>query len=375
MRPLEGITILDFSQFLSAPSATLRLADLGAHVIKVERPESGDICRTLYVSNLKIENDSSLFHSINRNKDGVSIDLKDPNDRDILWKLIKTADVMVMNFRPGVAEKLGLDYEAVKALHPAVIYGEITGYGKQGPWSRMPGQDLLVQSLSGLAWLGGNADQPPTPMGLSVADLFAGQHLAQGILAALIRRAAHGEGSYVHVSMLESVMDMQFEVFTTYLNDGRLAPMRSAVNNANGYINAPYGIYQTADGYLAIAMVPIPALGHLIECPALLDFKDPDTWCTLRDEIKGLLAGHLRANTTAHWLSKLEPADVWCSDVYTWEQLFETEGFKALDMLQTVRTEQSTEFTTTRCPITIDKEHYKSEKAAPWVGQHNDKYL
>ena len=209
MKPLEGITVLDFSQFLSAPSATMRLADLGARVIKVERPDSGDICRTLYVSNLKIEEDSSLFHSINRNKDGVSLDLKDPACREDLETLLSLADVMVVNFRPGVAKRLGLDYAAVSASHPKIVYGEITGYGTTGPWSARPGQDLLVQSLSGLAWLNGNQDQPPTPMGLSVADLFAGQHLAQGILAALIKRAACGEGSYVHVSMLESVMDMQ----------------------------------------------------------------------------------------------------------------------------------------------------------------------
>lgn len=131
MKPLEGITILDFSQFLSAPSATLRLADFGARVIKVERPDGGDICRTLYVSNLIIENDSSLFHSINRNKYGVSIDLKNPASRDILWSLIGKADVMVVNFRPGVVEKLGLDYASVKQHCPSMIYGEITGYGKR----------------------------------------------------------------------------------------------------------------------------------------------------------------------------------------------------------------------------------------------------
>ena len=375
MKPLEGITILDFSQFLSAPSATLRLADFGARVIKVERPDGGDICRTLYVSNLIIENDSSLFHSINRNKYGVSIDLKNPASRDILWSLIGKADVMVVNFRPGVVEKLGLDYASVKQHCPSMIYGEITGYGKKGPWSPMPGQDLLVQSLSGLAWLNGNQNQPPTPMGLSVADLFAGQHLAQGILAALIKRASCGEGSYVHVSMLESVMDMQFEVFTTYLNDGGQSPERSAVNNANGYINAPYGIYQTLDGYLAIAMVPVPVLGKLISCDSLIGYTDSETWCTRRDEIKSLLADHLKTRTTEYWLSKLEPADVWCADVYTWYKLFKTDGFKELDMLQTVRTPGGTEFATTRCPITIDREHYKSAKAAPAIGQHNNQYI
>ncbi len=374
MKPLEGITILDFSQFLSAPSATLRLGDLGAHVIKVERPDGGDICRKLYISNLKIENDSSLFHAINRNKDGVSLDMKEEASKEILWKLIEKADIVILNFRPGVAEKLGLDYASVQSRKPHIIYGEITGYGKTGPWSQKPGQDLLVQALSGMTWLNGNKEQSPTPFGLSVTDLFSGQHLAQGILAALIKRSSTGQGSYVHVNMLESSLDMQFEVFTTYLNDGHQEPVRSAFNNANAYINAPYGIYETADGYIAIAMAAIPVLGELINCSQLLVYEDPQSWYERRDEIKGILADHLKLHSTSHWLSKLEPADIWCADTLTWDQLIQSDGFKELDMLQTVETRQGTSFLTTRCPITIDGEHFKSAKAAPSIGQDNAKY-
>ena len=131
----------------------------------------------------------------------------------------------------------------------------------------------------------------------------------------------------------------------------------------------------TLDGYLAIAMVPVPVLGKLISCDSLLGYTDSETWCTRRDEIKSLLADHLKTRTTEYWLSKLEPADVWCADVYTWDKLFKTDGFKELDMLQTVRTPGGTEFATTRCPITIDREHYKSAKAAPAIGQHNNQYI
>ena len=169
---------------------------------------------------------------------------------------------MVVNFRPGVVEKLGLDYASVKQHCPSMIYGEITGYGKRvhGAYA-WPGFVGPVPVRPGLAqW---EPESAPTPMGLSVADLFAGQHLAQGILAALIKRASCGEGSYVHVSMLESVMDMQFEVFTTYLNDGGQSPERSAVNNANGYINAPYGIYQTLDATLPLPWYPCLCWGNL----------------------------------------------------------------------------------------------------------------
>ena len=247
MKPLENITVLDFSQFLSAPSAALKLADLGANVIKIERPDTGDICRTLYISNCVIDGDSSLFHAINRNKDGITIDLKDDSSKDLLHDLIKKADVMILNFRPGVAKHLGIDFDSVCKINPEIVYGDITGYGTSGPWKDLPGQDLLVQSLSGLAWLNGNANQPPMPFGLSIADMCAGQHLAQGILAGLIQSKTKKEPVYVQTNLLESILDLQFEVFTTYLNDGHQNPVRSTVNNANAYIDAPYGIYKTAD--------------------------------------------------------------------------------------------------------------------------------
>lgn len=375
MKPLTGITVLDFSQFLSAPSATLRLADLGAEVIKVERPQGGDICRSLYISDCVIDGDSSLFHAINRNKRSVAIDLKDPASRPDVERLIRGADVVVANYRPGVAARLGIDYESVKAINPGVVYGEITGYGVEGPWTGKPGQDLLAQALSGICWLNGNADQPPTPMGLSVADLFAGQLLVQGVMAGLLRAKRTGEGAHVHVSLLEALLDMQFEVFTTYLNDGRRPPRRSAVNNANAYISAPYGIYATKDGYLALAMIAIPKLGELIGCDALLAYDDPDGWHERRDEIKHVIAGHLAGETTSHWLSLLEPADVWCADVYDWDRLMDTEAFKALDMLQQVERADGTVVATTRCPIRIDGERYQGGPAAPTIGQHNAQIL
>lgn len=375
MRPLEGVTVLDLSQFLSAPSATLRLADLGARVIKVERPGTGDICRTLYISNCVIDGDGSLFHAINRNKESVTLDLKDPASRPALKRLVRMADVMVVNYRPGVAERLGVDYETVRELNPAIVYGEITGYGKKGPWVGRPGQDLLAQALSGICYLNGNADQPPTPMGLSVGDLFAGQHLAQGILAGVLRAKRTGEGAHVEVDLMRSLLDAQFEVFTTYLNDGRKPPVRSSINNANAFIDAPYGIYATADGYLALAMIPIPKLGELIGCEALLGYTDSETWHTKRDEIKLIVADHLAGHTTAHWLSILEPADVWCADVYTWDKLMESDAFADLDMTQEVSRENGTTVKTTCCPIIIDDQRPKGGPAAPKVGQDNDKIL
>jgi CoA:oxalate CoA-transferase len=293
IQPLERPPVIDVSQFLSGPSASLRLADLGARVVKIERAGRGDLCRELYISNLALDGDSTLFHSINRNKESFAADLKTSEDRGRVLALLEHADVMIQNFRPGVIEKLGFEYETVSRLNPRLIYGEISGYGQDGPWREKPGQDLLLQSISGLAWLNGNADQPPVPFGLAVADLIAGAHLVQGILACLVRRGITGKGGKVQISLLESILDFQFEVLTTYLNDGGQRPNRSRINNAQAYLGARYGIYATADGFLALAMGSVVRLGDLINCPLLLTYSDPKSLFNARDEIKAILAGHL----------------------------------------------------------------------------------
>ena len=173
---------------------------------------------------------------------------------------------MIHNFRPGVMERLGFGYEAVRALNPTIVYGEISGYGTTGDWRTKPGQDLLLQSLTGLTSLTGNADSGPVAMGLSIVDMLAGTHLAQGILACLYRKAIHNEGGFIQVSMMESAYDFQFETITTFMNDGGCLPERTTKNNANAYLGAPYGIYQTENGYLALAMGSIPVLGKLLAC-------------------------------------------------------------------------------------------------------------
>ena len=370
MKPLEGLLVLDFAQFLAGPWAATRLADLGARVIKIERPRTGDIGRQLYISNLALDGDSTLFHSINRNKQSYAADLKNPADLAQVKKLIARADVLIQNFRPGVMDRIGLGPAECAALNPRLVYGVVTGYGTTGPWVEKPGQDLLAQSLSGLTHLNGNSDQPPLPFGLSVADLTASAHLVQGILAALVRRGTTGHGGLVEVSLLESILDLQFELTTTFLNDGGKHPQRSAVNNANAYLGAPYGVYATADGHLALAMGSIIKLGELLALPALAQFADPSTWFSRRDEIKRLLADHLRIQSTRHWLDRLEPADYWCAEVLSWSQLWETEAFRALDFVQHVTRDDGPTLRTTRCPITIDGERLKSSLGAPRVGQH-----
>lgn len=368
--PLNGLLVLDFSQFLAGPAAAMRLADLGARVIKIERPGTGDICRQLYISNLGVEGDSTLFHSINRNKQGYAANLKDPADLEKIRHLIAKADVLIENFRPGIMDKLGLGYDVVRAINPRLVYGTVSGYGAEGPWVGKPGQDLLAQCMSGLAWLSGDQDDGPVPMGLAVADLAASAHLVQGILACLVRRGITGTGGRVEVSLLESILDLQFEVITTHLNDGGKGPQRSAVCNAHAYLGAPYGVYPTADGNLALAMGSPIVLGELLGCAALAVYQNSQTWFDQRDEIKAILRDHLASQSTAHWLSILEPADIWCADVLSWERLRQTEGYCVLDMEQEILCPAGTPLKTLRCPIHIDGHISKSSVGAPAIGQH-----
>ncbi len=375
MRPLEDYLVIDFSQFLSGPSASLRLADMGARVIKIERLGIGDICRTLYTSDLIMNGESSVFHAINRNKESFEVDLKKEEDCEMVRELLKKADVMIHNFRPGVMERLGFDYEAVSTLNPSIIYGEISGYGTEGEWKGKPGQDLLLQSLTGLTSLTGNSTSGPVAMGLSIVDMLAGAHLAQGILAGLYRKAVKNEGSLIQVSMMESAYDFQFETITTFLNDGGILPERSINNNANAYLGAPYGIYRTQNGYLSLAMASITVLGSLLGCNELSKYADVKQAFDLRDEIKSILAEHLVTDTTENWLSKLEPADIWCADVLNWSSLMAHDGFKVLNMIQEVEMLDGYRYQTTRCPIRIDGELLTSSKGSPKLGQDNERII
>lgn len=369
---LDGLTVIDMSQFLSGPYCSLRLLDLGARVIKIERPDGGDLSRRLYLSDTEIGGDSTLFHAINRGKESLAIDLKNDQDLDFLRVLIGKADVVIQNFRPGVIERLGLDYEAVRAINPSIVYASISGYGEEGPWVGRPGQDLLAQARSGIMWLNGDEEQGPVPFGLAVADMLAGANTCQGILAALVRRGISGKGAHIQTSLLEGLVDFQFEVLTTHLNDGGRKPKRSNFRSAHAYLSAPYGVYPTRDGYLAIAMMPIGRLQDLLELAALGPYRDDsNAWFTYRDEIKQIIAGCMATRTTDEWLSILEPADIWCSKVLEWPELLSSEGFRILDMLQTVTRDDDISIGTTRCPIRVNGKRSTVSRAAPRIGEHS----
>jgi CoA:oxalate CoA-transferase len=371
-RPLAGVLVLDFSQFLSGSLATLRLADMGARVIKIERPGTGDLGRSLYLSDTDIHGENTLFHAINRNKESYAADLKNPSHLEKLRKLMTRADVVVQNFRPGVMERLGLGYDCASKINPGLVYGVVTGYGNAEAWRDRPGQDLLAQARSGIMWLSGNDGDPPTPMALAVADMLAGHNLCEGILACLIRRGLTGRGGLVETSLIEALLDFQFEVLTTYLNDGGRSPRRSAFRNAHAYLAAPYGVYDTRNGHLALAMTGLPTLGKLLDLPALENITNPAEGFRRRDEIKRVLAQRLQQHTTEHWLEILNAADIWCAEVLDWSQLRASKAFEQLAMLQILTDGQGREILTTRLPIRLDSSLLTSERLAPKVGEHTE---
>ena len=375
MKLLDGILVLDFSQYLAGPSCAMRLADMGARVIKVERPGSGDSGRKMTLENLVVGKDSMNFLAINRGKESFCANMKDPEDLKILKALIKKADVMIENFRPGVMKKNGLDYASVSQWNPGIVYATVTGYGQEGPWKTKPGQDLLIQSMSGLAWLNGNGGDPPAPFGLSFVDSYAGTHMAEGILAALIRRTKTKRGGLVEVTLMESALDMQFEGISTYLSNGHHLPVRATYNNAHPLLGAPYGIYETKDGYIALAMGALEQLGRLLKIEKLFLYNSDKDAFIKRDEIKQIIADKLKTESTTHWLEILQKEDYWCSDVYSWEKMIESEGFKNLDFLQTFVFPNGESMTTTRCPISVNGEKMGSSLRGPLLGEHTEKII
>jgi crotonobetainyl-CoA:carnitine CoA-transferase CaiB-like acyl-CoA transferase len=266
--------------------------------------------------------------------------------------------------------KNGLDYKTVQQINPRMIYAEISGYGKTGPWKDKPGQDLLLQSMAGLAYTTGNGSNGPVPFGIAVTDILCGAQLVQGILGGLIRRQKTGTGALIEVSLMESLLDFQFELLTTYFTSNE-QPQRSNVANGQPLLSAPYGIYATADGFIALAMMDIHQLAKAIGCTALNQFLKRDVFAE-RDAIKTILADYLFTQPTAFWLQRLHEDGLWAMEVLDWEQMTNTEAYQCLKMEQAVKVENG-EIITTRCPIRINGKKIVSGKPAPQLGAHNEK--
>src|SRR3984893_3716677 len=280
---LAGIRILDFSQMMMGPWATQLLGDLCAYVIKDERPEVGEWERSLAAMGQFLKGESPFFLSMNRNKRSLTLDLKRSEARRIVDALIPKADVVVENCRPGVMDRLGFGFERLSALNSRLVYCSASGYGSRGPYVKRPGQDLLIQALSGLAANTGRAGDPPTPIGTSICGAMAAMMVSCGILAALQARTHTGKGQKVEVDLLSTALAAQCQEAVVHLNNFPRWE-RSAAGITQPWIGAPYGIYPTSDGHLALAMNSLRALGELLDLPDVALYEgNPQGAFTERD--------------------------------------------------------------------------------------------
>ena len=309
---LEDIRVLSFNHFLLGPMGTQVLADLGADVICIE-PVGGAFQRHWGGANRRIDNETMLHLCGNRNKRSLAVDMKSTEGSEIIEKLISTADVLSENFRPGVMDKLGFGYDSVRQINPKLIYAAASGYGQDGPYSERPGQDLLIQSLSGLANITGSEDQPPTAVGVSAADHHGAQILAMSILAALFRRERTGKGSRVDVDLLSAALDLQNESLVCYAN-GREQTQRPPPNIAGWYFPAPYGIYTVRDGHVAISLGSLESLAKAISLPALNKFNSNEVF-EKKKEIAALIQSAVKHFDTAELESTLEKEKLWYARV------------------------------------------------------------
>ncbi len=311
--PLAGVVILDFTQLVQGPFATQIMGDLGAEIVKVEPPK-GDWLRSWAMDNLYLEGESVSFLGFNRNKRSLTLDLKNPRGIEIVKRLIPNVDVVIENFRPGVMERLGLGYDTLAAINPRLIYCASSGFGRTGPYAARPGQDVLIQAMTGIPTLTGRADDPPTVPGVSLADLSAGLHIVYGTLAALYSREQTGQGQRVDVNLFNALLTFITQEMSFLLNGGQ-PPQRSASGIPNPFTGAPYRIYQTADGHIAIGMNPLNKLARLLGVSGY-EHIHSDNVMENRDAICEDLAQAFITRSTDEWLTILLAEDIWCAPVF-----------------------------------------------------------
>jgi crotonobetainyl-CoA:carnitine CoA-transferase CaiB-like acyl-CoA transferase len=332
---LEGIRVLDFTQMMMGPWATQFLADMGAEVIKVERPRVGEWERGLPAAGQLLGGQSAFFLAMNRNKKSLALNLKDPRARDVIRKLAATCDLVTENFRPGVLDRLGMGYEDLRQVNPSIVYVSGTGFGADGPYVRRPGQDLLIQAMTGLAAYGGRRGGPPTPCGSSVVDASTALLLAYSAMVALFHRERTGEGQKVEVNLFATAVALQCQEFTAFLNsDGGFERSEAGIGGA--WLAAPFGIYQTADGWLALSMMSLATLGEVLGMPELAAYQGDETAFRDRDEVKRLLEPVILGRTTAAWMELLGQRDLWCAPVQDFADLEHDPQVEHAGLIQTV---------------------------------------
>ena len=364
---LAGLRVLDATQMLAGPLAATRLGDLGADVIKLEPPGTGEFNRTHGFEDVRVGGEMSTFLAVNRNKRSVALDLKAPDAREVVHDLVRSADVLLQNFRHGTAERLGIGYDDLHAVNPRLVYCSISGYGSTGPYRDRPGQDLVLQGYSGSMFSVGAEGDPPEPGALWAADVMTGYQAAIGILAALQARARTGAGQHVEVDMFSVVLDAQLQEMVTFLNAGK-SPRRTRERTAHGSIPAPYGVYRTADGWLTLAMCPLPALGEVLDDDWLRSLAHYDDGHRHRDDVYARIRPRFADRTTQQWIEACDAHGVWAGPVHDYAAVAEDPHVRETGMLIDQPHEGGSPVRTLRPPLRLSETDVAVRRGAPRLG-------
>ena len=328
---LEGIRVLDLTQIMAGPFCAMLLADLGAEVIKIENPRGGDDSRRMAPPYFNGE--SAAFIAMNRNKYGLALDIRTPAGKEVLWRLIATADVLIENFRPGTMTRLGFSYEEVHSRYPALVYCSISGYGQTGPYRERGGFDLVAQAMSGVLSVTGSPEEP-AKVGVPISDLNAGLFASHAILAALLARVRAGEGQYIDTSLFEAALAYTIWESNEYWATGK-PPRRLGTAHR---LAAPYQVFATADSWIAIGAANQRNWELLAQAIGRVDLLHNAAFATNADRLANLpqlvetLTTTLKTRTTAEWLQALEEAGVPCGPVLELDQVYQHPQTRARSM-------------------------------------------
>lgn len=372
---LEGIRVLDFSQLLQGPYATQMLGDLGADVIKIERNGSGDIYRGMTFFNQWIAGDESpCFMAWNRNKRSLAIDIKSDEGKEIIYRLAKEADIIVENFRPGVMARLGYGYDDLKKINTGIIYCSASGWGGDGPYLTRPGQDLLVQSVSGAIMTSGKQSDGPVAIGTALCDQVNGLNSVYAILAALYFREKTGKGQEIKTNLLSSAIAFQMQDYFTIQNLGQ-AFSRPESNIGHPGNGAPFGMYQTSDGYLTIAMSPWPKLVEALGDDSLMQYNDPQALFDDRDKIHGMIEAITITKTTEEWLDIMLTLDLWVAKVNSQAEVENDPQVIHNNTFIEVEHPKAGKLKVTNVPFTMSETPGQIKRPSPMIGEHGEEIL
>lgn len=370
---LKGIKILSFTHYLQGPSAAQTLADLGADVVKVEAP-GGAYERGWSGCNAYKNGVSVFFLLANRNQRGIAIDLKKEKGKEIIGKLIQEYDVVIENFRPGVMEKLGLGYEDLRKINPRIIYCSCSGYGSSGPKVKKPGQDLLIQSMSGLAALSGNGNMPPTPIGTAAVDQHGAVLAALGIVSAVYNRDKTGKGHQIEASLLGASLDLQLEALGYYMNGGQFTE-RPVTGLSTRIHQSPYGIYATRDGYLTLSLVPVEQLKEMFTPGCLDGYNSKLEQMEHRIEFDKIVSDEMKKRTTQEWVERFEEKGIWYSPVNEYDQVLEDEQVQYNQAILTMHHPVAGEVRVVGHANKYDGETIGIRRLPPELGEHTEQML